>query len=247
MSINPLVGDKNLVFAMMIVPFAFLLSALILCIKFLHKRPIRSLFTARDKFDWKRLFFSFGIWMVVLITSLLAGELVGQPVEWNVNWTTFLPLVLVSLLLLPLQTAGEDVFFRGYLLQSFHQWFGKPFLSILFSGVLFGLVHMGNPEIVEIGEFILIYYVAVGIFLSLITHFDNGLELGMGYHAANNIFAALIITNDWQAFQTDALLIDYSPPSFGWDIIISLLVIHPLLFVFFSKVYKWKKWISLFK
>lgn len=34
---------------------------------------------------------------------------------------------------------------------------------------------------------------------------DDGLELSMGYHAINNIFAALILTNEWQAFQTDAL------------------------------------------
>lgn len=239
--------DKNLLLFFMIVPFAFLICALLLCIKWLHKRPIWSLFTARERFDWKRLLFAFGSWMFVLITTLFIGMAFGQPVEWNVNWSTFFPLLLVSFLMLPLQTAAEDLLFRGYLLQSFHQWFGKPLLSILFSGALFGLVHMGNPEIAKIGELILIYYVAVGIFLALITHLDNGLELGMGYHAANNIFAALVVTNNWQAFQTDALFIDYTPPSFGWDIIISLVLVHPLLLIVFSKVFKWNNWSRLIR
>ena len=63
--------DKNLLLFFMIVPFAFLICALLLCIKWLHKRPIWSLFTARERFDWKRLldvcvnhhaFYRYGFW-----------------------------------------------------------------------------------------------------------------------------------------------------------------------------------------
>lgn len=245
MDYSPSEERKNLQLALMIVPFIFLIIALLACVKFLHRRPLKSTFTARNQFDWKRYFFAFSVWMMVLGGTLFLGYALNDPIEWNVNWSTFFPLVLVSLVMLPLQTAAEDLFFRGLLLQSFHQWFGKTFLSILFSGLLFGFVHMGNPEIEEIGQEIIIYYISVGVFLALITHLDNGLELGMGYHAANNIFAALIITNDWQAFRTDALFIDHSPPGFGWDIVFSLLVIHPMILLLFSKVYRWKNWKSI--
>jgi membrane protease YdiL (CAAX protease family) len=105
---------------------------------------------------------------------------------------------------------------------------------------MFGAIHIGNPEIQAIGSHILIYYIAVGIFLGLITLFDNGMELAMGYHAANNIFAALVVTNDWQAFQTDALFLDKSQPGFAWDILLGILVVLPLIFFVFYKNYNWQ-------
>jgi hypothetical protein len=76
---------------------------------------------------------------------------------------------------------------------------------------------------------------------------DDGMELSMGYHAANNVFTALMITNNWQAFQTDAVFIDTSSPSFGLDSIVTLIIIQPLLLLFLSKIYKWKNWKQLVK
>ena len=64
----------------------------------------------------------------------------------------------------------------------------------------------------------------------------------MGYHAVNNIFASLIVTNDWQAFHTDALFIDSSMPEFGMEHILTLVIIQPLLLFLFSKKYNWKNW-----
>jgi membrane protease YdiL (CAAX protease family) len=105
---------------------------------------------------------------------------------------------------------------------------------------MFGMVHIGNPEIEVIGYHIILYYIAVGIFLGFISYFDNGIELSIGYHAANNLFAALMITTNWQVFQTDALFIDNTPPQVGWDTIIGILVILPFLFLLFKYKYQWK-------
>ena len=55
-------------------------------------------------------------------------------------------------------------------------------------------------------------------------------------------FTAILISNDWQAFQTDAVFMAYSEPSFTWDAFATLLVIQPLMILLFSKMYKWKKW-----
>ena len=49
-----------------------------------------------------------------------------------------------------------------------------------------------------------------------------------------------MITNNWQAFQTDAVFIDTSAPTFGLDSIVTLIIIQPLLLLFLSKIYKWK-------
>jgi membrane protease YdiL (CAAX protease family) len=101
-------------------------------------------------------------------------------------------------------------------------------------------IFSGNPEIEVIGYHIILYYIAVGIFLGFISYFDNGIELSIGYHAANNLFAALMITTNWQVFQTDALFIDNSTPQVGWETIIGILVILPFLFFLFKYKYQWK-------
>jgi hypothetical protein len=31
---------------------------------------------------------------------------------------------------------------------------------------------------------------------------DEGMELALGFHAANNLVSALLFTSDWSAFQT---------------------------------------------
>ena len=64
-------ANLNVVLSLLLFPFVFVLVGLMLSIKFLHKRPILSLFTSRDKFDWKRFFVAFISWGVVLLASLL--------------------------------------------------------------------------------------------------------------------------------------------------------------------------------
>ena len=73
---------------------------------------------------------------------------------------------------------------------------------------------------------------------------DEGLELALGFHAANNLVTALLVTASWTAFQTESLLIDNSEPSLGVELILTLLLIYPLIIFIFAKKYKWKNWLS---
>ena len=238
----PTNADLNVTLSLLLVPFGFALIALILCVKHLHKRSILSVFTSRNFFDWKRFFFAFSLWGGFMSLFLVVSMASGDSIEWSFSWSAFLPLFFVSLFLLPIQTTTEEVLFRGYLFQGFGQLFKKAWLSILVTGLLFGLLHWSNPEVAKIGDVLLLFYILTGIFLGIVTHMDDGIELSMGYHAVNNIFAALILTNDWQAFQTNALLIDHSDPIFGWDSILTLFVLQPLMLFLFSKKYKWENW-----
>lgn len=226
----------------MMLPFVFALTALLLSIKYIHKRPILTVLTARSSFDWKRYFFAFIVWMSVLSLFMGIAFFTSDTIKWNINTSTFLMLLAVSVVMLPIQTAVEEVFFRGWLFQGFGKRLKHAGLSIVFTGIIFGLLHGANPEVDKIGYGIFAFYILSGIFLGIIAHMDDGLELGMGYHAANNIFASIILTNDWQAFHTDALFVDTSPPGFGWDGILTLVIIQPLFLLLFSKIYKWKNW-----
>jgi hypothetical protein len=71
---------------------------------------------------------------------------------------------------------------------------------------------------------------------------DEGLELALGFHAANNLVGALLVTSDWTVFQTHSILKDISDPQAGFDVILPVVVIYPILLYIFSKKYQWTDW-----
>jgi len=235
-------GNSTLEFALKLVPFMFFLIGLLVGLKFIQKRKILTLFTARESFDWNRFFVSFFLWFIILAISLMIAQLNGASFEYNFQASTFVPLLIVSMSLLLIQITAEELFFRGFLLQSLNRIVSFGIFPILLSGTLFGLMHLGNPEVSKLGYGILAYYIGTGVFLGIIARMDDGIELSMGYHFMNNFFAAVILTNDWQAFHTDAIFIDHTEPVFGFETFLTILFLQPLLLFIFSKVYKWSDW-----
>ena len=233
---------KNLFLIVNLFPFVVQFFVILLAIRFVHKRPLLSIFTARSSFDWKRFFLSFGLFGLALALGLTHTFLTKDTTKWNYHPETFWMLMGLSFFVLPLQTAFEELMFRGYMLQGSIRLLKKPIATVLISSFLFAVLHFENPEVKKLGEVLVIYYFASGLFMSLLTVLDNGLELSLGFHTVNNIFGTLILTNNWQVFQTDALYMDTSDPVIGWDLWIIVLVIYPLMLFIFHKVYKWKPW-----
>ena len=230
---------NNRFLAWLIVPFLFVALFLVIHTKFVHKRTVLSIFSGRENFDWKRVLFSFSLLFSVLSLFLFIQYLSSDSLIFQFDLQKFIPLFFIAIFLLPIQTSCEEFLFRSYILQGIKMRTKKNSVAVLISGLMFGAIHIGNPEIAKIGYHIIVYYMLVGVFLALISLFDNGIELALGYHAANNVFAALMITNNWQAFQTDAVFMDISDPGMGLDTIIGILFILPLVFFIFYKKYKW--------
>ncbi len=236
---------SNLFFTLELIPFCILLGVLLFAVTKIHERPLSTVFTIRESFDWKRFFFLFFLWFLILFFQLAITYWMGAKIQWNAKKETFLILCGVSLFILPLQVMFEEVLFRSYILQGFAMSFKRPMVSIILSGTLFGLLHAANPEVEVLGKEILIYYIVSGLFLGILTVMDDGLELSLGFHTANNIFGALVVTTDWQVFKTDALLMDTSPPLIGMDMYLTLFLVFPLLLFVLSKKYRWKSFSKL--
>ena len=233
---------KNGFLIFILFPFVVLFALILLAIRYIHKRPIKSVFTNRSHFDWNRVIFSFTIMSLILLIMLLFRLWMNDGLQMIFDWKKFLPMAFLILAFIPIQIAAEELLFRSYLMQGLKLRLAHNGHSALVSGIMFGLIHMGNPEISAIGFHLVFYYIAAGIFLSLVVLFDDGIELTLGYHAANNIFAALMITSDWQAFQTDAVFFDTSDPGNGIEAIFSSLFFYFLLFFIFAKRFKWSQW-----
>ncbi|CAM3622852.1 hypothetical protein FSS13T_18310 [Flavobacterium saliperosum S13] len=233
----------NITFVIVIVPLSLMCLGLLFWVKFIHRQSIRSLTTSRKKVDWNRILFSFGLW--ALISSVLTGvAYYSSPENFVINFepVPFFTFMLLAVILIPLQTSFEEYLFRGYLMQGLGVVTNSRLIPFLTSSVLFGLMHIANPEVGKLGMVIMIYYIGTGIFLGILTLMDEGLELALGFHAANNLIGALLVTADWTAFQTNSVLKDISEPTAGFDIIVPVFVVFPLLLLLFSKKYKWTNW-----
>jgi hypothetical protein len=90
----------------------------------------------------------------------------------------------------------------------------------------------------------MVYYIGTGLFLGIMTLMDEGMELALGFHAANNLFTALLVTADWTAFQTHSILKDMSEPTSAsfTEIFMPVFIMFPLLLFIFSKKYNWTNW-----
>jgi len=223
--------------------FALGLGMLFFWVKFIHKQTITTLTTSRKKIDWKRIFFAFILWgTITVMFTLIDYQSSPENYQWNFEWNKFIVLAIVAILLVPLQTSFEEYLFRGYLMQGIGIAVKNKWMPLLITSFIFGMMHIANPEVEKIGYIIMVYYIGTGLFLGILTLMDEGMEPALGFHAANNLITALLVTANWTAFQTDSILKDMSEPSAGVDILIPVLIIFPILLFIFSKKYKWNNW-----
>src|SRR5690606_3502515 len=234
---------SNLVLITMLLPLAIALFILLVWVKLIHQQSITSLTTSRKKIDWKRILFSFILWgSVTAFFVVLDYSLNPEDYIWNFDLVPFLSLVIIAILLVPLQTSFEEYLFRGYLMQGIGILAKNRWVPLVFTSVIVGLMHIANPEVEKLGYGIMIYYIGTGLFLGVITLMDEGMELALGFHAANNLVTVLLVTATWTAFQTESVLKDVSTPKLGYDVFVPVFIIFPILVFIFSKKYKWNRW-----
>ena len=234
---------SNVVLIMLLAPLALGLFIVLGWTLLIHRQSIVSLTTSRKKIDWKRVFFIFTLWSVITIFFTLI-DVYLSPDDYILNFDLpkFLSLAVIAILLVPLQTSFEEYLFRGHMMQGLGILTKNRWAPLLITSTLFGLMHIANPEVEKLGYGIMVYYIGTGFFLGIMTLMDEGLELALGFHAANNLITALLVTADWTAFQTNSIFKDISEPGLSWDVLIPVLVIFPILLYVLSKKYKWTNW-----
>lgn len=229
-----------------LVPFIFLLGLLFLLVRILHERSILSLTTTRKKFDFKR--FGFALGLIVFITILTFGISYyydNSTIQWNFHPVKFTVLLIISLILFPFQIGLEEYLFRGYLMQQIGVIARNRWTPLIITSVVFGLLHSANPEVAEMGFGVMVFYIGTGLLLGIMTLMDEGMELALGFHLGNNLMAALLITSDFSALQTDAMFkytnkID--PANALSEMILSMAIMYPLMLFIFYKKYNWTNW-----
>ena len=234
---------SNLRLFLLLLSFAFVLPGIWLVVKKLHDLPIMSILSSRKKIDLERVLYSFMLWgTVVSAFVFLEYSLNPENYVFNFKVKEFLILAVIAILFIPIQTSVEEIVFRGYLMQGFGHWLNSRFMALFLTSTVFGSLHLANPEITALGYEFVILYITVGFVLGIMTLMDDGLELALGFHAANNLIAALLLTADWTVFQTESILIDISEPSLGITDWITPFIVFPILLALFARKYSWTNW-----
>lgn len=80
-------------------------------------------------------------------------------------------------------------------------------------------------------------YISFGLIFGLISVLDDGIELAMGIHFANNAFLSLFVTHSSAAFQTTAVFeAQKVDPYWGF---LTLLLSGIILIAFLYRKYNW--------
>ena len=199
--------NPNFGLLLLLLSFVFSFFALLIMVPLAHKRSFRTLVNPFDSIRWGRIFFGFALWFgLMFLTELFFYFSEPHNYVFNFDGRKFLPLLLISIFILPLQTSFEELFFRGYLMQGVSLFLPSRMFPLLITSFIFGFVHIMNPEVEAYGRNLMMtYYCGIGFFLGLLTLLDNGLELALGVHAATNIYSACFVTYEASVLQTAAL------------------------------------------
>jgi len=234
--------NKSLFLAIIIGMFVCALAFLRFGLLRFHHKTLTSVITGYERIRWKRYFFAFGVWGVLIAGIQVLGYVLDPgSVEINFDAKRFALLVLVAVIFIPIQTATEEIFFRGYLMQGLGLASRSGIFPLIITSVLFALVHSQNPETDAFGFWVMMpYYMLFALFLGFLTLLDEGLELAMGIHCANNLVSGLMVTSKNSVLQTDALFIakteDPSSEILLW------LILAAVCFTVLWLRYRWKNW-----
>jgi membrane protease YdiL (CAAX protease family) len=231
--------DRNLFLILLLLPSVAGFLALRLLIRWLHRKPLTSVMTGRDRFAWGRAFFAFAVWMVVSGGSAFL-LLPAESYSLQFDLRLFLPLLAIALLLVPIQTTFEEVLFRGYLMQGVGLATGSKLVALIVTTLLFVVLHLSNPEFGSATYTTgFLAYLSLSLLFGLATVLDDGIEIAAGLHAANNLFLVLILSPTDGSFTTYSIftsklsaLLQFSP---GLDIALAVLA-----FAIFFVAFRWR-------
>lgn len=234
--------NRSLMLALLMGMFVFTLLFFWLFARFIQHKPLASMLTGFETFRWKRYFFAFSVWGALLLAFTLISY-IASPGELELRFDApkFIVLFLVAVIMVPIQTATEELLFRGYLMQGFSLVFKNALPALVITSIFFGLLHASNPEAQAHGLLIMMpYYILFGAFLGVLTLLDEGAELAMGVHFANNFFSALLICSKNSVLQTDAVF--YTSVEEPVGELIAWAIMATLCFFIFYKTYKLSNW-----
>lgn len=184
-------GDPRFILLAYLGSFAFLTLGVAMATRLLQRRSFATLFGPGG---FRPRHFSLAILAVVILGGISAAATIawtGPERRLGLgDWAAWLPLALPLLLV---QSAAEELLFRGFLMQSLAARFRARAIWLLLPAAVFGLMHWspgdGADPVLTIAGTALI-----GLVLADITCRTGNLSAAIGLHFANNCFALTLVS-----------------------------------------------------
>lgn len=215
-----------------LISFLPLLLTPILLHRYLLKGAVRELFTRSSRnFTGEVRIGALVMLLLLLVTSLPDFIFNNSDYEWSFDLSKFMPYLVIALLLIPMQTTAEEVFYRGWIQQRLEKGGRSIWMVSTLGGLLFALPHLANPEVS--GNIILpiVGYGSTGFMLTWVTMRDKSMGLAVGAHAANNIVAGLLVSSIDSALPSASLFVT---PQVSWGPAAAVSVLLIPLFIWLT-------------
>ena len=189
--------------------FATGIAGVWLVARALHRKEFKRFLTGRKSFDWQRYLFGVLVALIVSLATFLVNRFILRlEMTFQAPGAEFLIFLLFAIVLVPIQSGFEEVFFRAYILQGLMRFLRNKVVLAIAAGVIFMLPHLSNPEPQAYGFAPYVTaLVTSGIFFSIMTLLDGGIELAAGYHAMSNLFMGLVANTAAAAIESPSLFL----------------------------------------
>jgi uncharacterized protein len=239
--------SKNMGLLLMVAPLSIVFIGVAFAIKYLYGYSWRKVFTSYTRFRWKNFFLTAGIWFILLGAADIVYYLINPSAyTFHFDPSAFYTLLLICMIFIPLQSAWEELYFRGNLMQGIGLLLRSRWMALLITSIAFGSVHIFNPEVAKYGvTSAMIQYIGFGLLLGITVIMDGGLEMAFGLHAVNNIYASVFVSYSGAVLNTPSLI---SSEQNNTTYMTIAFVVAAAIFLLVAKtVFKWNSFRWLFE
>jgi uncharacterized protein len=235
-----LLGVSSATFlALNLIPYIFAAVGLYIAIRYFHHRNFRTLITPNARVNWRKIIYGAAVWTgLMLILDGVAFAFYPQNYVFHFDGGQFFLTLVVCAILIPIQASVEELMFRGYLMQCIGLTAKRVFIPLLTTTLIFAALHSPNPEVQTYGMIpMMISYCTIGLLLGIVTIMDEGLELAMGIHSANNLYSVLFVAFPSSVLPAPAL---FTVQTLNVSLAnLSLLASAAIALVIFARKYQW--------
>ena len=170
--------------------FAGIWPATWAALKLLHGQPFGTLLSPEGRMRWgdfgRGLALAAGFWVLTMVVGL---AVVGMPTRTDLPLSAWLVAFAPLAVMVFLQASGEELIFRGYILQQLAARWRNPLIWAALPAFLFGLAHYSSGSELGLGW----HYVAVtllfGLAAAALVWRTGSIAAAMGLHTGMNLFS----------------------------------------------------------